>query len=79
VPLNHPELVFLSRDLIQFLRTAEPEFREQCSSNMMIAAEQYSPNRRWHIDTVFDVLKGRSMPLFFSVFRDALNTFPLRL
>ena len=24
---------------------------------MMIAADQHAPNRRWHIDTVFDVLK----------------------
>lgn len=55
--INASNIELMSRDLIQFLRTAEPEFREQCSSNMMIAAEQYSPNRRWHIDTVFDVLK----------------------
>ena len=24
---------------------------------MMISAEQYAPTKRWHIDTVFDVLK----------------------
>ena len=23
---------------------------------MMIAADQFAPNKRWHIDTVFDVL-----------------------
>lgn len=55
--INASNIELMSRDLIQFLRTAEAEFREQCSSNMMIAAEQYSPNRRWHIDTVFDVLR----------------------
>ena len=30
--------------------------QESCSSNMMIAADQFAPNKRWHIDTVFDVL-----------------------
>eukprot|EP00088_Acartia_fossae_P002323 TRINITY_DN10936_c0_g2_i10.p1 TRINITY_DN10936_c0_g2~~TRINITY_DN10936_c0_g2_i10.p1 ORF type:complete len:756 (+),score=196.49 TRINITY_DN10936_c0_g2_i10:232-2268(+) len=55
--INTSNIDIMSKDLIQFLKTAEPEFKEACSSNMMIAAEQYAPNRRWHIDTVFDVLK----------------------
>jgi len=55
--INSSNIEIMAKDLIQFLRTAEQDFREACSSNMMIAAEQYSPNRRWHIDTIFDVLQ----------------------
>jgi len=55
--INSSNIELMSKDLIQFLKTAEPEFKEACSSNMMISAEQYAPTKRWHIDTVFDVLK----------------------
>jgi len=46
------------KELLVFLKTAEPEFKSQCSSNMMIAADQHSPDRKWHIDTIYDVLKN---------------------
>jgi len=55
--INTSNIEAMSKDLILFLKTAEPEFKEACSSNMMIAADQHAPNRRWHIDTVFDVLR----------------------
>ena len=55
--INSTNIEAMAKDLIQFLKTAEPDFRQACSSNMMIAADQYSPNRRWHIDTVIEVLK----------------------
>jgi len=55
--INASNVETMTKDLIQFLRTAEPEFKQSCSSNMMIAAEQYAPNRRWHINTIFDVLQ----------------------
>ena len=46
------------KELLVFLKTAEPEFKQQCSSNMMIAADQHSTDRRWHLDTIFDVLRN---------------------
>jgi len=55
--INSTNIELMSKDLIQFLKSAEPEFKQSCSSNMMIAADQFSPNKRWHINTIFDVLK----------------------
>ena len=47
----------MSKELISFLETAEPEFKAQCSSSMVIAAERFAPGKRAHIDTLLDVLK----------------------
>lgn len=56
--INSSNIKGMVKDLLVFLKTAEPEFKQQCSSNMMIAADQHSPDRRWHIDTIYDVLKN---------------------
>lgn len=56
--INSSNIKSMVKDLLVFLKTAEPEFKQQCSSNMMIAADQHSPDRRWHIDTIYDVLKN---------------------
>lgn len=55
--INSSNIELMSKDLIQFLHTADPDFKQACSSNMMLAADQYSPNRRWHIDTILKVLE----------------------
>ena len=47
----------MSKELISFLETAEPEFKAQCSSSMLIAAERFAPGKRAHIDTLLDILK----------------------
>ena len=47
----------MSKELIAFLETAEPEFKAQCSSSMVIAAERFAPGKRAHVDTLLDVLK----------------------
>ncbi len=41
------------------LQTAEPEFKAQCSSGMLIAADRYAPGpgKRCHLDTLLEVLK----------------------
>jgi len=55
--INSSNIKTMVKELLVFLKTAEPEFKQQCSSNMMIAADQHSPDTKWHIDTIFDVLK----------------------
>jgi len=55
---NHSNIQAMVKELLVFLKTAEPEFKQQCSSNMMLAADQHSPDRRWHLDTIFDVLRN---------------------
>jgi len=56
--INSSNIKSMVKELLVFLKTAEPEFKQQCSSNMMIAADQHSPDRKWHIDTIYDVLKN---------------------
>jgi len=56
--INSSNIKSTVKELLVFLKTAEPEFKQQCSSNMMIAADQHSPDRKWHIDTIYDVLKN---------------------
>ncbi|ESO12914.1 hypothetical protein HELRODRAFT_155611 [Helobdella robusta] len=44
------------KELFAFLETCDPEFKADCSSSILLAAEKYAPNKRWHIDTVMKVL-----------------------
>lgn len=46
----------MMKELLYFLETCDPEFKSDCCSNIVIAAAKYSPNKRWHIDTVLKVL-----------------------
>ncbi|KAJ8303619.1 hypothetical protein KUTeg_020015 [Tegillarca granosa] len=46
----------MMKELLHFLETCDPEFKGDCSSNIISVAEKYSPNKRWHIDTVLKVL-----------------------
>ncbi|XP_065199481.1 AP-1 complex subunit gamma-1 isoform X2 [Planococcus citri] len=42
--------------LLKFLEKTDPEFKAQCSSNIVLAAEKFAPNVRWHLDTLLKVL-----------------------
>ena len=54
---NQQNFKTMSKELITFLSTAEPEFKAQCSSSMVTCAERYAPSKRCHVDTLLDVLK----------------------
>jgi len=56
--INSSNIKIMVKELLVFLKTAEPEFKQQCSSNLVIAAENHAPDRRWLIDAMFDVLKN---------------------
>lgn len=56
--INSSNIKIMVKELLVFLKTAEMEFKQQCSSNLVIAAENHAPDRRWLIDTMFDVLKN---------------------
>ncbi len=47
----------MSKELIAFLETAEPEFKAQCSSAMVTSAERFAPGKRAHVDTLMDILR----------------------
>ncbi|KAK7580108.1 hypothetical protein V9T40_000737 [Parthenolecanium corni] len=42
--------------LLKFLEKADPEFKAHCSSNIVLAAEKYAQNVKWHLDTLLKVL-----------------------
>ncbi|XP_065885853.1 AP-1 complex subunit gamma-1-like [Dysidea avara] len=44
------------KELISFLDVAAPEFKSYIASNLVAIAEKYSPNKRWHLDTILSVL-----------------------
>jgi len=44
------------KELLLFLERADPEFKAQCSSNIVMSAERFAPNKRWHLETLFKVL-----------------------
>jgi len=45
-----------TRELLLFMETCPPEFKGDCASGLTLTAEKYSPNARWHVETLFKVL-----------------------
>ncbi|XP_076470674.1 AP-1 complex subunit gamma-1-like isoform X2 [Babylonia areolata] len=54
--INANNIRGMMKELLLFLDICDPEFKADCCSNIVIAAAKYSPNKRWHIDTVMKVL-----------------------
>ncbi|KAK6638408.1 hypothetical protein RUM44_008837 [Polyplax serrata] len=54
--INSNNIRAMVKELIAFLERAEPEFKAQCSSNIVLAAERFAPDKRWHLDTLLKVL-----------------------
>lgn len=54
--VNSNNIRGMMKELIHFLETCDPEFKADCCSNIVTAAEKYSPNKRYHVDTVMKVL-----------------------
>ncbi|XP_064120986.1 AP-1 complex subunit gamma-1-like isoform X6 [Macrobrachium nipponense] len=56
--INGNNIRTMMKELLAFLEKAEPEFKASCSSKCVLAAEKYSPNVRWHIDTLLKVVQA---------------------
>uniref|UniRef100_A0A1B6DP37 AP-1 complex subunit gamma n=2 Tax=Clastoptera arizonana TaxID=38151 RepID=A0A1B6DP37_9HEMI len=54
--INGNNIRTMMKELLTFLEKADPEFKAQCSSNIVTSAERYAPNKRWHLDTLLRVL-----------------------
>lgn len=54
--INTNNIRAMVKELIAFLERAEPEFKAQCSSNIVLSAERFAPDKRWHLDTLLKVL-----------------------
>jgi AP-1 complex subunit gamma-1 len=47
----------LIRELLAFLENADAEFKPVMTTQIGIAADRYSPSKRWHVDTMLRVVK----------------------
>lgn len=54
--VNAQNIRAMAKELLIFLEKADPEFKAQCSSSMVLSAERYAPTTRWHLDTLLSIL-----------------------
>ncbi|XP_031349516.1 AP-1 complex subunit gamma-1 isoform X2 [Photinus pyralis] len=54
--VNSLNIRTMMKELLTFLEKSEPEFKAPCSSSIVLAAERFAPNKRWHLDTLLKVL-----------------------
>ncbi|KAL9055352.1 MAG: hypothetical protein Q9206_003179 [Seirophora lacunosa] len=55
--INEGNIRVLVRELLAFLEVADNEFKPVMTSQIGVAADRFAPNKRWHVDTMFRVLK----------------------
>lgn len=55
--INEGNVRVLVRELLAFLEVADNEFKPVMTSQIGVAADRFSPNKRWHVDTMLRVLK----------------------
>lgn len=54
--INSQNVRSMIKELLIFLEKSDSEFKAQCSSGLILAAERYAPTTRWHLDTQLSVL-----------------------
>uniref|UniRef100_A0A8D2LKF1 AP-1 complex subunit gamma n=1 Tax=Varanus komodoensis TaxID=61221 RepID=A0A8D2LKF1_VARKO len=54
--VNSSNVRTTTKELLAFLDTCSPDLKSDCASGIFLAAEKFAPNKRWHIDTVLQVL-----------------------
>ncbi|VEN45197.1 unnamed protein product [Callosobruchus maculatus] len=54
--INSQNVRTMTKELVNFLEKADPEFKAPCSSSIVLATERYAPTRRWRLDTLLKVL-----------------------
>lgn len=54
--VNSSNVRGMMKELQHFLETCQPELKADCTSGMFLAAEKFAPSKRWHIDTIMQVL-----------------------
>jgi len=45
-----------TREILLFMETCPPEFKGDAASGLTQTADKYSPNAKWHVETLFKVL-----------------------
>ncbi|CCJ30850.1 unnamed protein product [Pneumocystis jirovecii] len=55
--INESNVRVLVREILVFLETSDNEFKLNITTQISIAANNFAPNKRWHIDTMLRSLK----------------------
>ncbi|KAG4306588.1 hypothetical protein PORY_000576 [Pneumocystis oryctolagi] len=55
--INESNVRVLVREILAFLETSDNEFKLNITTQISIAANNFAPNKRWHIDTMLRTLK----------------------
>ena len=54
--INSNNIRTMINEMLTFLSTCEQEFKADCTSNMFLAMERFSPSKQWHVDQMIKVL-----------------------
>ncbi|CAF0873299.1 unnamed protein product [Rotaria sordida] len=54
--INSNNIRTMINEMLTFLGTCEQEFKADCTSNMFLAMDRFSPSKRWHVDQMIKVL-----------------------
>lgn len=55
--INRSNVEMLVQEVLAFLKVADAEFRAYIVTELLLAADKYSPSLRWHVDTCLDILR----------------------
>lgn len=53
--VNENNVRGMMKELLEFLEYCEDEFKSDAASNIVLAAEKFAPNKKWHVDTILKV------------------------
>ncbi len=53
---NGTNVKSIVKELINFLLTADADFKKELSNKICQICEKYAPSKKWHVDTVIKVL-----------------------
>ncbi|XP_074150397.1 AP-1 complex subunit gamma-like 2 isoform X2 [Sminthopsis crassicaudata] len=54
--VNSSNIRSMTQELQGFLESCPADLRADCASGILLAAERFAPTKRWHIDTIMQVL-----------------------
>ncbi|CAL8090419.1 unnamed protein product [Calicophoron daubneyi] len=54
--INTTNVRTMVKELLIFLEHCDAEFKGDVCSNLVLAAEKYAPNKRWHVDSMLSLL-----------------------
>uniref|UniRef100_A0A670ZYF3 AP-1 complex subunit gamma n=1 Tax=Pseudonaja textilis TaxID=8673 RepID=A0A670ZYF3_PSETE len=54
--INHTNIRTTTKELLAFMESSTPDLKSECASGLFLAAENFAPNKRWHIDTILQIL-----------------------